>query len=346
MKSIVISSSSSWSLWKFRSFLLQKLSKKFDLVVFSKEKKFLNKIKIKNLTFQPHNITKTFVNIFFLKKKKIRYFIEYDIKNLLFHCIAKLFLNYNLTVIWAGLGSYYNKKGYFSFLEILILKILFLPVNKLIFINKYDKEIIEKYKIFINNFLIKTEGCKIKIAKKKIYLKKNYKFVLSARPIIEKGIIEYIKVAKINPNHKFYYYLIGNNKKEIFYNSKKININLLNIPKNFFIKKQVTNFKNELKKYDCLISASYGEGFGATISDAVCVGVNVISTRTNGAKYIFRKKSLLWCSTKSIKDLNMQIKKFLNLSKKSKLNFIKNAQQDILKTDQQIIIKKLMKLIM
>lgn len=80
MKSIVISSSSSWSLWKFRSFLLQKLSKKFDLVVFSKEKKFLNKIKIKNLTFQSHNITKTFVNIFFLKKKKFNILLSMILK--------------------------------------------------------------------------------------------------------------------------------------------------------------------------------------------------------------------------------------------------------------------------
>jgi len=345
LKSIVISSSSSWSLWKFRSFLLQKLSKKFDLVVFSKEKKFLNKIKIKNLTFQPHNITKTFVNIFFLKKKKIQYFIEYDIKNLLFHCIAKLFINYNLTVIWAGLGSYYNKKDYFSFLEILILKILFLPVNKLIFINKYDKEIIEKYKIFKNNFLIKTEGCKIEITKKKIYLKKNYKFVLSARPIIEKGIIEYIKVAKRNPNHKFYYYLIGNNKKEIFYNSKKININSLNIPKNFFIKKQVINFKNELKKYDCLISCSYGEGFGATLYDAVASGINIITTKTNGPRYIFKKGSLIWCKIKSVDDLNNQINNFINMSVKNKTQLIKNSQNDILSTDENIIYKKIINII-
>jgi len=345
LKSIIISSSSSWSLWKFRNFLLQNLSKKFDIIVFSKEKKFLNKIKIKNLTFQIHNIKKTFLNIHFLKKKKIQYFIEYDIKNLLFHCIAKLFLNYNLTVIWAGLGSYYNKKGYFSFLEILILKILFLPVNKSIFINKYDKEIIERYKIFKNNFLIRTEGCKIKIAKKKIYLKKSYKFVLSARPIIEKGIIEYIKIAKINPNHKFYYYLIGDNKKKIFYNSKKININLLNIPKNFFIKKQVINFKNELKKYDCLISCSYGEGFGATLYDAVVSGINIISTKTNGPKYIFKKGSLIWCKIKSVDDLNNQIKNFINMSVKKKIQLIKKSQNDILSTDENIICKKIINII-
>ena len=345
MKSIVISSSSSWSLWKFRSFLLQKLSKRFELIIFSKEKNFLDNIKIKNLNFQYHNFKKILKNIFFLKKKKIQYFIEYDIKNLLFHCIAKLFLNYNLTVIWAGLGSYYNKKGYFSYLEILILKILFLPVNKLIFINKYDKQIIEKYKIFKNNFLIRSEGCNIKILKKKIYQKKKYKFVLSARPIIEKGILEYIEVARKNPDHEFYFYLIGNNKKEIFYNTKKIDVNLINTPKNFFIKSQVANFKNELQRYDCLVSCSYGEGFGATLCDAATAGINIISTKTNGPKYIFRKKSLIWCNTKSINDLNEKIRKFAQIKVKKKIDLIKNSQKDILFTEENIIYKKIINII-
>ena len=143
-KFIGVSSSSSWSLWIFRKKLLEYLSKKNNLIILSKEKFFLKKIKIKNFLFIKHNFKFYVKNIFLLKNKNINKFIEYDIKNLIFHFILKIFINYELIVICAGLGSYYNKKGYFNFIEKLILKIIFVPVNKIIFINKYDKIILNK----------------------------------------------------------------------------------------------------------------------------------------------------------------------------------------------------------
>lgn len=346
MKSIVISSSSSWSLWTFRSELIEKIAQKYKIIFFSKEKKYLSKIKIKNKNFFQHNIKYYFKNIFFLKKNKIDVFIEYDIKNLFFHLISKVISNYKLTVICAGLGSYYNRKGYFNFFEILILKFLFKAVDKTIFINKYDKKIFLDHKISKNNFIIPSEGYKFKInkyakAKKKV----SYKFVLAARPIEEKGIFEYLSISKKFPQHFFYFYLIGNNKKKIFYNSKKINLNKHKIPKNFIIMSQVNNFQKVLNNYDCLISCSYGEGFGATIADATSVGLPVISTNVNGPKYIFRKKSLIWIAPKSVKSLEKKINFFLKLSSLKKIKLISNAKKDLKKIDSKKINKKIIDII-
>ena len=346
MKSIIVSSSSSWSLWNFRSDLIEKISKKNKIFFFSKEKKFLNKINIKNIIFQTHSFRYYLKNIFFLKEKKIDIFIEYDIKNLIFHFISKLIVNYELIIICAGLGNYYNRKGYFNFIEILILKILFKKVDKTIFINKYDKKVFLDHKISNKKFTIPSEGYKLtkdKIAKVKD--KKRYKFVLASRPIKEKGIYEYLNVSKRFPKHLFYYYLIGNDKKKIFYNSKKINLNLLNIPNNFIIMKQVDNFKKSLKNYDCLVSCSYGEGFGATIADATNIGLPVISTTVNGPKYIFRKQSLIWFSPKSTKELEKKIYLFLNLSSERKKKLISNAKKDLEKIDTEIVNKKIMDII-
>ncbi len=346
MKSIIVSSSSSWSLWKFRSDLIEKISKKNKIFFFSKEKKFLNKINIKNIIFQTHSFRYYLKNILFLKEKKIDIFIEYDIKNLIFHFISKLIVNYELIIICAGLGNYYNRKGYFNFIEILILKILFKKVDKTIFINKYDKKVFLDHKISNKKFIIPSEGYKLKKDKiAKVKDKKRYKFVLASRPIKEKGIYEYLNVSKRFPKHLFYYYLIGNDKKKIFYNSKKINLNLLNFPNNFIIMKQVDNFRKNLKNYDCLVSCSYGEGFGATIADATNEGLPVISTTVNGPKYIFRKQSLIWFSPKSTKELEKKIYLFLNLSSERKKKLISNAKKDLEKIDTKIVNKKIMDII-
>jgi len=339
-KFIGVSSSSSWSLWIFRKKLLEYLSKKNNLIILSKEKFFLKKIKIKNFLFIKHNFKFYVKNIFLLKNKNINKFIEYDIKNLIFHFILKIFINYELIVICAGLGSYYNKKGYFNFIEKLILKIIFVPVNKIIFINKYDKIILNKL-VKKKNHTIPTEGYQLKFyrIKKKINLRTS--FVLGARPIKEKGILEYIEVAKEYPQCDFYLYLIGTNKKKIFYNSKILNIENQNLPKNLIIRKNIQNFTKKIRIYDCLISNSYGEGFGNTIADATCSGLVVISTKTNGAKYIFKKKSLIWVKIKSAASLKKAIRIFLNMNHNQKTRMIKSARLDIKKININKVLIKL-----
>ena len=210
---IAVSSSSSWSLWKFRKEFLEDLSKKNTIIILSKENFFLNNIKFKNFFLFIEHRTRLFLkNIFLLKKKNICKFIEYDIKNLIFHFFLKIFLNYQLIVICAGLGSYYNKKGYYNFLEKFILWIIFRPVNKVIFINKYDQRILSRI-IKKKSFIIQTEGYNLKFYKIKKQLNKKISFVLGARPIKEKGIIEYIEVAKQFPQFNFYLYLIEINFK-------------------------------------------------------------------------------------------------------------------------------------
>jgi glycosyltransferase involved in cell wall biosynthesis len=338
---IAISSSSSWSLWKFRKEFLEDLSKKNNIIILSKENFYLNNIKFKNFFLYIEHNTKLFLkNIILLKNKKISKIIEYDIKNLIFHLFLKIFLNYQLIVICAGLGSYYNKKGYFNLLEKFILWIIFQPVNKVIFINKYDQKILCRI-VKKKSYIIQTEGYNLKFHKIKKKLNKKISFVLGARPIKEKGIIEYIEVAKQFPQFNFYLYLIGSNKNKIFYNSKNINFYELNIPKNLKIKINTKDFANRIKRYDCLISNSYGEGFGNTLAEAACAGIPIISTKTNGAKYIFKKKSLIWTEIKSIKSLKKAISKFIKLSKLERLTMINNARLDLLKIDSKIIIKKI-----
>jgi len=77
----------------------------------------------------------------------------------------------------------------------------------------------------------------------------------------------------------------------------------------------------------------------------VASGINIITTKTNGPRYIFKKGSLIWCKIKSVDDLNNQINNFINMSVKNKTQLIKNSQNDILSTDENIIYKKIINII-
>jgi hypothetical protein len=343
LDTIAVSTSSSWALWIFRKKILESISKNYKIIILSRENFFLKKITFRNkVFFLKHKFILFFNNIFYLKNKKIKKFIEYDIKNLFFHLFAKFFIDYKLIVICAGLGSYYNNKGYFNFLEKIILWIIFRPVNLVFFINKYDNKILTKI-IKKKNATIPSEGYSLKFFPVKKKLNNKISFVLGARPIKEKGILEYIKVSKIFPSCNFYLYIVGNDKKKIFYNSKILNFHLINLPKNLIIKKEVKNFVKEIRSYDCLISNSYGEGFGNTLADATCAGIPIISTKTNGAKYIFKKKSLIWTEIKSLKSLQQNISKFLNLNQSQRITMVKHARKDVLKIKTANVLKKIKK---
>lgn len=326
---------------------MENISKKFRLIIFSKERKYLKKINFTNKKiFFFHSAKKYIQNLMLLKKYNVNCFIEYDIKNLIFHFIAKQIFKYDLIVIWAGLGSLYNKKGYYNFFEKKILQILFSRVNKTIFINPYDQKTAKKYKIIQTSYLIPTEGYQLNFKRKiKIQRKKKYRFVMACRPIIEKGILEYISAARKMKNHLFYLYLVGNDKNKIFYNSKKINIYQYKLPNNLVIKNQVNNFEKEIAKYDCLISCSYGEGFGNTLAEATCAALPIISTKTNGSKFIFNRNSLLWIKPKSLKSLIFKINIFLKMKNAQKVKMTQSARNDLKKIDHHNVNTILTKII-
>ena len=162
LDTIAVSTSSSWALWIFRKKILESISKSYNIIILCRENLFLKEITFRNkVYFLKHKFILFFNNIFYLKNKKIKKFIEYDIKNLFFHLFAKFFIDYKLIVICAGLGSYYNNKGYFNFLEKIILWIIFRPVNLVFFINKFDNKILTKI-IKKKNVTIASEGYNLK----------------------------------------------------------------------------------------------------------------------------------------------------------------------------------------
>jgi hypothetical protein len=340
---LLISGASSWSIWKFRKNLIHYLARKdFELLFYLKDENFLKKILKKYKFFKSYNFI-DFISLWkVISNYKVKVVLEYDLKNLIKHKILRLiYKRYNIIIIWAGLGNWYNLKGYFNFLETFFLKFLLKECNKVILINNFDYKIVKNYKLHPNLDYINTEGFNYSnVLKYNFKNKTSYKFVSAFRPIKSKGIYELINAAIKFPEHKFYIYTVENNKK-IKYNSKNINLNIIKNYKNIFLNGIVDDFEKELSKYDCLISASYGEGFGMSIAEAVNNLIPVISTKVSGPKAIFQNKNLIFIEPKLNEELIKGIKIFINMSKKEKMNMALGAKEDLKKIDNKKIFKKI-----
>jgi len=344
---LLISGASSWSIWKFRKNLIHYLARKdFELLFYLKDENFLKKILKKYNFFKSYNFI-DFISLWkVISNYKVKVVLEYDLKNLIKHKILRLiYKRYNIIIIWAGLGNWYNLKGNFNFLETFFLKFLLKECNKVILINNLDYKIVKNYKLHPNLDYINTEGFNYSnVLKYNFKNKTSYKFVSAFRPIKSKGIYELINAAIKFPEHKFYIYTVENNKK-IKYNSKNINLNIIKNYKNIFLNGIVDDFEKELSKYDCLISASYGEGFGMSIAEAVNNYVPVISTNVSGPKSVFKNNSMIFIKAKNNQSLIQGINIFLRKSLKEKTNMVLNAKNDLKKIDNLKIYKKIEKFI-
>ncbi len=346
---ILISGSSSWPIWKFRKIFVKTLEDKNNKLFFLlNDDLYLHKIKLNKIRFNKKKKFLAYLSLIsYIKKNEVKIVLEYDLTNLIQHKIAKIFYRYNyrLILIWAGLGSLYNNKGYFNLIEKMALRFFLKSCSDVILINKYDLEIVKNYLLHDKLRLIETEGFENKHTNRnkiKISNKSNYKFVSAFRPIKAKGIFEIANAAKFFQNYTFYVYIVPNNKN-IKYNSKNINLSEFKKIKNLIFLDQVENLEDKLEKYDCLISASYGEGFGLSIAEATLCGLPVISTNVNGPRSIFRDESLIYVEAKSNQSLIKGIEKFKNLKADQKKIMVENAKKDLSKINNKKIFNKINK---
>ena len=101
-----------------------------------------------------------------------------------------------------GLGTIFIKKNLLTLLVIIMYKISFIKVYKVIFQNKDDKKLFTNLGIVDNKKVILSPGSGVDLNyfsfKKNIFIKKT-KFLFFGRLLNEKGIREFINVAiKIN----------------------------------------------------------------------------------------------------------------------------------------------------
>lgn len=325
MQKILFLSNTSFSIEKFRSHYINKISKNAEVITctpFSKPKnlnKKINHFKLKGFFF----LLELYNFIKIINREKPNLLVVYSFK---YQFLCSLIFNkkiYNKIYVIAGRGSTFLIKNFF--IKNILLKVINFTLNssdKLIFINPYDKEFFEKYfSLNKNNYLLPTEGLEVlKRRKKSFNSKKN--FIFFARLINSKGIYEYIAAAKILKKKYSHlnFYIAGPLTKNrvgqsyLFYKKNQKILSLIKNTKEVKYLGYIENYKKIFHKIDCLISPSYTEGAGTSVMEAMMSGLFVIAYNNSGHKFVLKNTKNLICNKNTVNEITKNVEKYLKMN--------------------------------
>ena len=352
MKKILVISNTSFSIEKFRSHYLNKLSSEYRIKILTPSKRPINlsnKINFKQLK----NIK--LINFFYKLKKEINLFrpdkiIIYSWRYQLYISLLNfLYKNVETIYVIAGAGSLFLKKNkFFIFCLFKIVNYILKKPNKIIFINPYDKIWFENnFNIFGKTYLMPTEGVEL-IKKKKINKKKNFLFF--ARLIKEKGIFEFLELANIlKKKDKNLNFFVAGPTSQSLVGESRVPSNLVSKIKsnpNINYLGNIKSFKNIFHKIDCLVSPSYTEGAGTSVMEAMMSGLYVVAYKNNGHNFILKNTKHYLCKKNNIAHLLDGIEKFLKMKNEDLERNALNSFNKVNHTfSSKLVYKKIKKII-
>lgn len=337
---IIFFSNSCWSVQNFRKNLIKHLSKNHEVIViapFDSYQKELKKLGCKTINIKIKNNKISFLHDFLLIIKLYKLLTSYreksiilnfTIKPLIFGTFISGILKIPSLCMITGLGTIFINKNFLTTIVLLLYKIAFKNVFHVFFQNKDDKNIFIKHKIITskNCSLIPGSGVDLDKFSYQKYVKKNFTtFLLVARLLKEKGILEYLNAAKLIKKKGFNIKMnlvgsfVANNKSTI---DKKIILNANNKNEINYIG-FLDDIRPEIIKADCVVLPSYREGTPRSLLEGASMGRPIIATNAVGCKEVVAdNKNGYFCNIKDYKSLYLKIIKFhkLSFNKKKKMS--------------------------
>ena len=361
MHKVVITLNSSWQAYNFRLNVARALKENGYKVIFiapydNKYSELLKKeFDFYDISIDPKGINPikdfgTMVSLY-----KLYYDIRPDIilnftikPNIYSSLVARL-LKIKVISNISGLGTIFIKQSIITKIAKLLYKIALSFNAKVFFQNNDDKN------LFIENKLTKKDksyllpGSGVDLNKFIPIENQNneiFKFLLIARLLQDKGIIEYIEAIKIikkkYPNIRFKLLgslyqgnptAISNEELDMW-----INTNLIEYLGHS------DNVKEEIEKVDCIVLPSYREGLSRVLLEAACLEKPIITTNVPGCKdVVIHGENGFLCEVKNSSDLATKIEQMINQSKDELTQMGKRGRELIIKDfDEQLVINKYM----
>ena len=220
----------------------------------------------------------------------------FTIKSLYMFIFASIFYNkeFKVLVSITGLGFLFANTLLAKVIKFLTRFLIILQINKkvdlIIFQNIKNKKDFIKYSKYSNKTrIVEGSGLNTKKIKIKINTNPKTKVIFVGRLMIEKGIYEYIKIAKImNEDSNLEFYIAG---KPDFGNKSSISEeeleNIKNSPYVDYLGQ--INVYEELCNYDILIQPSHHEGLSRILLESMYAGLYCICNDIPGIKEIIMK---------------------------------------------------------
>lgn len=273
--------------------------------------------------------------------------LQYTIKPNIYGSIAARILGLKVISNISGLGTVFLNDSTSSKIARTLYKVS-LVKNKVFFQNSEDKD------LFIQNKLVKESqtdllpgsGINTDVYKPLEQTIKNEKltFMMIARLVKDKGIIEYIEAIKIikqkyeNVEFKLLGSLYPGNPTAITQEELQswIDEGLINYLGHS------DDVKSEILKVDCVVLPSYREGLSRVLLEAGSLAKPIITTNTPGCKDVVDcGVNGFLCEVKNSDDLALQIEKMINLSAEDRISMGQKSRAKIVNEfDEKIVIEK------
>ncbi len=360
---ILLTSNTSWSVYKFRHGLMNALQKEgFDVSFCAKKDSYTERLE-KDFTFHEINIDRRGKNP--LKDLKLIFdfykiykrgnpdlVIHYTIKPNIYGTIAAKLAKIKSVNVVTGMGHVFIKKGILSFLVKKLYKVSFKFAEKTFFLNKSDldffleNKIVEKEKTAllpgegINTELFLPTDCKED--------SKKFTFLYTGRILKEKGIIELINAFKsIKEKYPSKLILVGKTDNENPSAIKKKEVDKWREENIIDYYEEVEDIRKFICKSNCIVLPSYKEGLPRSLLEALSMERVVITTNIPGCKdlvegildnFLIKPKDIADLREKMIRMIKMDNKEREALGKKLREKMIKEF-------DEKIVIKKYLEVI-
>jgi glycosyltransferase involved in cell wall biosynthesis len=302
------------------------------------------------------------------KKNKLDMVLHFTIKPNIYGTLAARILNIPSINNVTGLGTVFIRQNFTSKIAHLLYKLAFYFPKKVFFQNKDDKQ------LFLNLGLIQEKitdlvpgsgvDTKYFIAKKKEKVavlegqiqeqegveheieteEKPFVFLLIARLLYDKGILEYIEAIKIlrenNPTVQFQ--LLGKIDADKGLGISKEIVEMWQREGLITYLGRVNDVRSLIEEADCVVLPSYREGTPRTLLEAASMSKPLLATDVAGCREVVEHNiNGFLCLPKNAQDLANKMQLLL-LSPKERLEEMGKASRKIALTkfDQSIVIKK------
>jgi glycosyltransferase involved in cell wall biosynthesis len=348
-KTLLITINTSWNVYNFRLNLLKALQKQgYKIVVVAPKDEYSQKlidmgfeyhdIDINNKGTNPIEDTKLIYDYYqLLKQIRPDVVLGYTIKPNIYASIACRLLHIPIINNISGLGTVFLDDSLSSKVARWMYKIALSKSKKVFFQNSADRELFIANKLVKENIADLVPGSGIdtnRFAPQDIEINSTKtRFLMIARLVRDKGIMEYIEAAHIlkQKYDNVEFALLGSfyfdnptalTKEELQVWQDKGVVNYLGVS---------DDVASIIAQYDCIVLPSYREGLSRVLLEAASMAKPIVTTNVPGCKDVVKDGyNGFLAKLKDAKDLALQMQKIIDLDSESKIQMGKNSREKII----------------
>ena len=359
-KTVVVASNTAWFLYNFHLALIQTLQQEgYRVVAIAPKDDYALKLSEEGVAFMPITINskgtnpledllliRDFYHIY--KASNADIILNFTIKPNIYGSIAARFLGIPVIGTITGLGTLFLQESLSTKIGKMLYKIALKVPRKVYYLNQTDRD------LFIHAALIDAKKAKIipgagidtekfKPLPKSTAERKTVRFLMIARLIKDKGIMEFVNAAKIfrenYRNHHAEFYILGAyyegnptavKKEEIDQWEKEGLITYLGTS---------DDVPSVIADADCVVLPSYREGISQVLLEAASMAKPIIATDVPGCKEVVdHEKSGYLCKVKDADSLARTMERMAALSYEEREAMGKNGREKVIREfDEKVV---------